>query len=866
MTPERWQQIKAVLHEAIEMAPEQRSVFLERACADDPILRNEVESLLASNDAARNTFLQSPPLAPRSLAKGTRIGEYEIVLLIGSGGMGEVYKAHDLRLGRDVAVKVLPALLVFDPERLRRFEQEARAAAALNHPNILAVYQLGLFEGMPYLVSELLEGMTLREHIRSGALPLRKTIDYGMQIARGLAAAHEKGIVHRDLKPENIFVTKDGRVKILDFGLAKLITPEWQEAGPSDQTQAGTVIGTVGYMSPEQVRGLAVDYRTDIFSYGTIFYEMVTGKRAFPGDTTADTMSAVLKEDPPPLTQLVANFPPGLERVVFRCLEKSPEQRFHSASDLAFALDALSGISGANQLTPPPGFASPRGKLSMRWFWLALVMAALAFTVAGFRRFRQVTPPGNQIRSIAVLPLDNLSGDPGQDYFVEGMSDELTTQLANIGALRVVSRTSAMRYKQSNKSLPEIARELQVDAVIEGSVLRSGGSVRITTQLVQASSDKQLWARSYQRELKDVLRLQSELAHDIAEEIKVKITPQEQQRLASSRTVDPPAYEAYLKGRYHWNKGTEEGYREAMKDFQQAIALDPNYAPAYAGLADYYWATDELAPKDAMPRAKENVLKALTLDAGLAEGHETLAIIKFYGDWDWPGAESEFRKALTLNPSYAEGHRMFAVYLSELGRADEALQEIRSAEALDPLSLPTTVTAGWVLFYARQFDQAIQQCSNVVEMDASLAQAHDCLGYAYLALGDYPKAIAECKEAANQYSLDPLRQAGLARAYALAGESKKAREILDELEGRSRTQYVPPYVLAMLHAALGEKDQAFALLNRGYQEQDPYLVRLRVDEVVDPLRSDPRFAELVARIGLPEAGNSVARPASSGSK
>ncbi len=455
------------------------------------------------------------------------------------------------------------------------------------------------------------------------------------------------------------------------------------------------------------------------------------------------------------------------------------------------------------------------------------------------------------IRSLAVLPLENLSGDPEQEYFADGMTDELTTELAHISALRVVSRTSAMRYKRTTKTLPQIARELQVDGVIEGSVLRSDGSVRINTQLVQAEPDRELWTHSYQRELKDVLQLQGELAHDIAEQIKIKVTPQEELRLATTRTVDPGSHEAYLRGLYHLNKGTEENYRDARNDFEEAIALDPNYAPAYAGLADYFWSTDELPPRTAMPWARENVLKALALDDGLADAHKTLASIKFYGDWDWVAAENEFKRALALDPSYSEGHRMYSVYLSAMGRSEDAFREIQTVQRLDPVSLFTSLTAGWISYYGRQYDRALQQCRGVLEVDPNWSGAHECLGDVYTAKGDFPQAIAEGKQAATDSGDDPVRLASLGRTYALAGRQADARKILARLNKASKTKYIAPYFFAIIEGALGEKDQAFAWLEKGFNGRDPYLARLRVDVAMDPLRSDARFKILVRRLGLP---------------
>jgi TolB-like protein/Tfp pilus assembly protein PilF len=482
---------------------------------------------------------------------------------------------------------------------------------------------------------------------------------------------------------------------------------------------------------------------------------------------------------------------------------------------------------------------------------LAILVAVVLISFLKFRAWQARTKATNQIssiRSLAVLPMENLSHDPEQEYFADGMTDELTTELAHIGALRVVSRTSAMRYKRTTKTLTQIARELQVDAVIEGSVLRSDGSVRINTQLVQAEPDRELWAHSYQRELKDVLHLQGELARDIAEQIKIKVTPQEERRLATARTVDPGSHEAYLKGLYHWNKGTEEHYRDARNFFQEAIALDPNYAPAYAGLADYFWATDELPPSLAMPSARENVLKALALDDDLVDAHKTLAIIKFYGDWDWPAAEKEFKRALELNSSYSEGHRMYSVYLSALGREEDAFGEIQAAQRLDPLSLTTSLTGGWISYYARQYDRALQQCRAVLELDPNWSPAHECLGDTYSAKGNFSQGIAEGQLAATGH--DPVRLAGLGRSYALAGRESDARKILAELNQASKTEYIAPYFFAIVECALGEKDRAFDWLEKGFNGRDPYLTRLRVDVAMDPLRSDARFKVLLQRVGL----------------
>lgn len=778
---------------------------------------------------------------------GQTIGHYRILEEIGAGGMGTVYRAHDERLERDVALKVLPLSGLGNDASRKLFRKEALALSRLNHPNIAAVYDFDSEAGVDFLVMELVTGITLASKLAIGALPEEQVLQFGQHIALALEHAHGYGVVHRDLKPGNVIIRSDGQLKVVDFGLARFLTIS--ESAPTETlTGVHALAGTVPYMPPEQLLGKPPDYRSDIYAAGAVLYEMTTAQRAFQGKVLTALSEAILHSDPVPPRQLNPKISPPLESIIMKCLQKDPANRYQTARELLVDLRLAPTASADIGTGRKPSRARARGVL-MASLMAVLLVAVLVwfFKVRVWRARPTVT---NQIRSLAVLPLENLSHDPEQEYFADGMTDELTTELANISALRVVSRTSAMRYKRTTKTLPQIAGELQVDGVIEGSVLRSNGFVRITTQLVQAQIDRQLWAHSYQRELKDVLQLQGELAHDIAEQIKIEVTPQEQSRLAAARTVDPAAHEAYLKGLYHWNKGTEGHYRDARKYFEEAIAIDPKYAPAYAGLADYFWATDELAPRVAMPRAKENVLKALSIDDSLADAHKTLASVKFYGDWDWQAAEKEFQRALELNPSYAEGHRMYSVYLSALGRVEDAIGEIQTAQRLDPLSLTTSVTVGWTFYYARQFDRALQQCAGVLELDPNWSQAHECLGDTYAAQGSFRQALAESEKAAASSGDDPLRLTGLARIYALAGEKTDARKILTGLNHAAKTEYIAPYFFASIEGALGEKDQAFAWLEKGYNDRDPYLTRLRVDVAMDPLRSDARFQRLLRRVGL----------------
>jgi len=770
--------------------------------------------------------------------------------------MGEVYRARDTRLGREVAVKVLPGAFSADPDRLRRFEQEARAASALNHPNILAIYDVGTHGGEPYVVSELLEGETLRERLGGSALSARKAVDYGIQTAEGLAAAHEKGIVHRDLKPENLFVTKDGRVKILDFGLAKLTRPE-VPSGPQTEvptatagTEPGLVMGTVGYMSPEQVRGQAVDHRSDIFAFGAILYEMLTGKRAFHGVSAADTMSAILREEPE-FASTHSDDSPALENIVRRCLEKSPGERFQSARDLAFALRETSSASAA-----PRSVALPVSR-SRPILWFAAIGVAVSLAVllalnAGGLRERlfgggQPAP----IRSLAVLPLENLSRDSGEDYFADGMTEALITELAQIRALKVISRTSVMGYKGGKKPLPDIARELGVNGIVEGSVLRAGNRVRITAQLIHAPTDRHLWARSYERDLRDVLTLQREVAQGIAREIEAELTPGEKRQLASSRPIDPRAHEEYLRGRYLWNTRTEEGLKKSIEHFRRAIELEPAWGLAHAGLADAYQVMGSngiLPGREAYPKARAGALKALELDPNLAEAHAALSAEMRDYEWDWVGAEREIKRALELNPSYATAHQTYAFNLISMGRPREAVAAIDRARRLDPLSPRINTNVGYLRFFARDYEGAVEALRKAVDLDPR--GAFGGLAETYLAQGRRADAINAADELVRHATggIDLARRAAI---YAAAGRPDEARRQIAQLENPASPINVPPTWLALAYTSLGENDRALAVLEKGFAERSLFAFLLKGNPGFDPLRSNPRFADLLRRMGLP---------------
>ena len=791
------------------------------------------------------------------MKRGARLGPYEVVDPIGAGGMGEVYRARDTRLGRDVAIKLLPPEFASDSERLRRFEQEARAVAALSHPHILALFDVGTHEGSPYLVTEVLEGEPLRERLSRGALPARKAVNLAVQIAQGLAAAHEKGIIHRDLKPENVFITKDGHVKILDFGIAKLVAPRSAEelaraTTVVEATAAGTTLGTVGYMSPEQVRGHTVDQRTDIFSLGCVLYEMLAGRAPFRRNTAADTTSAILHEEPLALPHGVSR---SLDRIIRRCLEKGPEERYQSARDLGFDLQAE-----AETLTAPSPLGlgpRPRRLLRAGMVSLGVVVAAAAGVYVLVVRGRPGVPaaPG-QIRSIAVLPLANLSSIPGQEYFSDGMTEELTATLSKISALKVISRTSAMQFSGTKKPLREIAAALGVDGVIEGSVLHAGGRVRITAQLINAATDAHVWAESYERDLKDVLALQSEVALAIAGEVRAKLTPQELTRLASVRPVNPQAYELCLKGWHLIHSYKEEEFRTALEYFQQAIAIDPTYAPAHAAVATYYvegGSRGYQAPDETIPKARAALQRALELDEGQAEAHATLGNLMFWFDWDWSGAERELKRAIALDPNRAATRVQYATYLGAVGRPDAAVSEYRLAVERDPLTPNKSLGLGAVLYYARRHDESIAQLQKALKADppgvGPMVRTLLGLNYAQKHMGS--EAVAECDKAIESLPEDQLVLSNCGKVYGLTGNHQRALTLKARLESLSVRHYVDPFGIALIFDGMGDNEGALEWLERSYTERSPNLWSLNEELWTDRLRSDPRFQDLVRRINYP---------------
>src|SRR5215471_372282 len=716
------------------------------------------------------------------LAASTRLGPYEILGLIAAGGMGEVYTARDPRLDRIVAIKVLPSDAAFDGERRARFEREAKAIAGLSHPYICTLYDVGETAGSMFLVMEHLSGETLGTRLRRGPLPLDQTLTTAIEIASALDAAHAHGVIHRDLKPGNVMLTSTG-VKLLDFGVAKLRSEA--ESGAMDSTNAprtvvtatGQMIGTAGYMSPEQVKGEPLDSRTDLFSLGVLIYEMATGERPFKGDSMERRLASILFETPQPVTSIDERLPQELDRILRHALAKDPDRRYQTARDFRNDLEELKGQTGTAAgavAVPAQSNGRRRATITILGTLVAAAVMAGVWTSGWFR-----PRPSMDRRSIAVLPLKNLSADPENEYFSDGIGEDIITALSKLGDLRVIAATSSAHYKNSTKTVPEIGRELSVETLLEGSVRRVGKRVRIVSELVDTRTQQQLWGETYDRDLEDIFAIQTEVSRRIAEALKGELSPAEQARLESRPVANVDAYSLYLKGRHYWNQRSGEGISKAVDYFEQAIAKEPRYALAYAGLADSYALLGQYGVRPATemrPLAKEAATKALALDDTLAEAHASQALVE-HSDFGWLAAGEQFRRALELNPNYATAHHWFANYLAQLGRFDEAVAEIRRARTLDPLSIGIATAYGAVLYLARRYDEAAGQLKKALEMEPSFALGHVALAEVYIQTHDYEKALKEYDTVSALIGSTAEARASIAYIYAAKGEHDTARRL-----------------------------------------------------------------------------------------
>ena len=786
------------------------------------------------------------------------ISYYRIDKKLGAGGMGEVYLAEDTRLERTVALKILPLDLASDKERMRRFVQEARAASGLSHPNVAHIYEIGESDGTNFIAMEYVEGETLANRIGGEPLDTSQILDVSLQTADALDESHSKGIVHRDIKPANIMITPRGQVKILDFGLAKAFSAESQDSESEMDTQvkteAGVIMGTVAYMSPEQALGRPVDNRSDIFSLGVVMYEMATGRAPFRGTTKTETLDRILRSQPDAISRFNYNLPPVLERLIRKCLEKDRDRRYQSMRELLIDLKNLkrdSDLGLVAETRPEP--ARP----GLHRFTLpALIVAILILAALGIN---QLLGRGTKtIDSVAVLPLINTTGDSSLDYLSDGIAESIIYSLSQLPNLKVKSRNSVIRYKVRDPQagfpdLQNIARELSVRALLTGRFALRGDALSISIELVDAKDNNLLWGQQYNRKLSEIIAVQGEIARETSEKLELKLRPEDQQRVTKHYTNSTDAYQAYLKGRYYWNQRTAEGVRNGIKFFEEAIAMDPNYALAYSGIADSYdvlAAYGVLPPKDCLPRARAAAIRALEIDDNVAEAHTSLGYVKGAYDWDWTGAEREGKRALELNPEYATGRQYYALFLIAMKRFDEALDELRRAQETDPFSLITSEFIARTYYYQRKYDQAIEQFRRNIDLGLAFP-THQDLGEAYEQKKMYKEAIKELVTAMNIAGNKELASA-VDEAFTNSGYEAAITKWGEGLREQAKTRYVAPYRIALVYARLGDKDQAVEWLEKAYEERSSTIPFLRVQPIFDSIRSDPRFADLVRRMRFPQ--------------
>jgi serine/threonine-protein kinase len=904
MNQEQYERLTELFHAALEIAPDERADFLNQVSDGDADLKYELESLLAAHEQ-RAAYTQKPPddiaagmyLAQQdntaagaaSLAPNTRIDRYEIRSLLGKGGMGEVYLAEDTILRRLVALKLLPVAASANEDRMRRFVQEARTAAALSHPHIAQIFEVGEYNGTDFIAMELVDGVTLRTKIHSEQTDLRKLLKYLQQVAEGLAKAHAAGIVHRDLKPDNIMITRDGYAKILDFGLAKLIEPERplglgrdvsSEVATAIKAQhslTGMVMGTVGYMSPEQAQGKVkeIDQRSDIFSFGCILFEAVTGQKPFEGQDLLDSLHKIVHAPTPQIKETNASAPNELQRIVRRCLPKDPEERYQTIKDVALELkEVRQGMAGAELDTSGPSSDSTRTlagqstehstrstssteyiitEIKRRKRDVTVVLAGLILlSLAGIGYFFYFARGGKAIDSIAVLPFLNASGDPNTDYLSDGISETLINSLTQLQQLRVVARSTAFRYKGKEVDPQAVGRDLNVRAVLMGRVRQAGDSLNVQVDLVDATTGAQLWGQEYDRKFSDVVAVKQDIAREVTQKLRLRLSGAEQQQLARRDTANPEAYQLYLKGRYYWNKRTAEGLKRAIEQFQQATDKDPNYALAYVGLADCYLVLEQYAgtpTSETLPKARAAVLRALQIDDSLAEAHASLAQA-YKQSWQFEEAGKEFKRAIELNPNYPTAHHWYSQYLVTMGRLDEAVTEIKRAQHLDPLSPVINAAAASTYRQKGDLDAAMEQCKGISELDPTFRFAHACLGGVHQKQGRYGEAIGEFRKAVEASGRASENLSALGHCYAISGRRSEAMATLKELEGKYAKRESAAFNLAAVYAGLGEKDQAFAWLEKDFQSRSGTLFQITFLPTFDTLRSDPRYADLLRRMGL----------------
>lgn len=790
------------------------------------------------------------------------ISHYKIIEKLGEGGMGIVYKAEDTKLKRIVAIKFLPKRLSVHGEERERFIQEAQAASALNHPNICVIHEIDEVDEESFIVMEYMDGVTLREWIRKKAeqsdgyrkLGMKEAIDLAAQITEGLEKAHEKGIIHRDVKSENIMVTTDGRAKIMDFGLAKL-------KGVSKLTKTGSTVGTVAYMSPEQVEGIETDHRTDIFSFGVVIYEMLSGHLPFRAEHETAMMYEIINVEPQSLIDQHKGIEPELNRIVMKCLEKDREERYQSMREVAVDLKRYRRDSEGRRIerklevreAPQASAPTSSGEHS-KTKWLKIGLAAFGAILLICLGVYFFLSKSKSIDSIAVLPFVNGGADSTSEYLSDGFTESLINILSKLPGVKMMSSSSVFRFKGIDIDPQKAASELNVAAVLTGHITQRGDNLSISVELINAKDNSHIWGDRYNRKLSDVIALQTEISQEISNQLKITLTSDEQKRLMKPATENTEAYRFYLKGRFYWKKRSKESFEKAIQCFNQAIEKDPSYALAYAGLADVYVTMGGyflLTSKEWTEKARDAARKALALDETLAEPHATLASL-FGVDWNWANVEREYKRSLELDPNYATGHQWYGEFLSAMGRLNEGLIECRKAQELDPLSPIVYVSASYPLAAMHRYDEAIQEIKKGLEIDQNFSRGHSVLGLSYFLKGKSSDAIQEMKKAIELSDSSLEYIALLGYIYGFSGQREEAEKILIKLLLLEKQQYVSPCLIGGLYLSTGEKDQAFLWYNRASEEHDVAMEGLKTDPLFDPIRGDPRFAELMKKVGLPQ--------------